>query len=51
MGGPYGLDYGVLDGVFQKLRIPRSQWPDVFDSIRVMEDAALQTMHAAKKGS
>lgn len=41
-GGAYGLDYGVLPQVMRLRGIARSEWADVFDSVRVMEDAALE---------
>ena len=46
-GGAYGLDYGVLPQVLRLAQIPRKEWPQVFDSIRVLEDAALAEMRKA----
>lgn len=43
--GAYGLDYGVLPQVLRLAQIPRAVWPDVFESIRVLEGAALEAMH------
>lgn len=43
-GGAYGLDYGVLPQVLRLAQIPRKEWPQVFESIRVLEDAALEEM-------
>lgn len=40
--GATGLDYGPLPGVLRMMGVPRKDWPDVFDGIRVMEDAALE---------
>lgn len=45
MGGATGLDYGVLPSVFRLTAVPRADWPDVFDDLRVMEGAALVEMH------
>ncbi|CAG9184289.1 DUF1799 domain-containing protein [Cupriavidus respiraculi] len=42
MNGPVGLDYGVLEFVLKLRRVPRSQWPRVFDDVRLMEHAAMQ---------
>lgn len=42
--GAYGLDYGVLPDVMRMLGMPRSAWPQTFDDIRLMEDAALAEM-------
>lgn len=36
-----GLIYASIPAVFQIRGIPRKQWPQLFDDIRVMEDAAL----------
>jgi hypothetical protein len=43
-GGPTGLDYNVLPSVMRMQRIPRKQWLDVFECLRVMEGEALQVM-------
>lgn len=50
--GPTGLDYAALPAVFELLRIPRDERADVFDGLRVMEDAALELFRelAEKKG-
>jgi hypothetical protein len=42
MGGAYGLDYGAIPPVLMMKRIPRKDWPDVFEALRVMEDEALR---------
>jgi len=44
MGGPVGLDYAALPVVLRMNGIPRTEWPTVFEDIRVMENAALKTM-------
>lgn len=47
--GPYGLDYTPLRDVLRDyLRIPRAQWPEIFDGVRVCEIAALDVMHKDK---
>lgn len=43
-GGAYGLDYSALPTVMRLQLVPRSDWPEVFDSVRTMEDAALEEM-------
>lgn len=44
MAGATGLDYGALPAVLRLTAVPRAQWPEVFESIRVLEDAALEVM-------
>jgi hypothetical protein len=39
--GVTGLDYGVIPNVMRMRGLPRKQWPEVFDLIRVMEGVAL----------
>lgn len=46
--GAIGLDYGPLPGVMRMMGVPRKDWPDVFEGIRIMEDAALEEMRKAK---
>lgn len=43
--GPTGLDYGVLPTVLRLMGVQRSQWPWIWDALRVMERAALEAMH------
>lgn len=42
--GASGLDYSVLPNVFRMMDIPRKDWAELFEDIRVMEDAALTQM-------
>lgn len=42
--GRTGLDYGVVPTVLRLLGIARSSWPDLFQDLRVMEQAALTQM-------
>jgi Phage related hypothetical protein (DUF1799). len=44
--GATGLDYGVLPVVLRINRVPRDEWPDLFEGIRTMESAALEQMHS-----
>lgn len=44
MGGATGLDYGALPAVMRLTQVPPSERAEVFESIRVMEDAALEAM-------
>jgi hypothetical protein len=43
-GGAVGLDYNVLPSVFRLVGVPRAQWSDTFECIRVMEGEALKVM-------
>jgi len=51
MSGPTGLDYGALPDVLRMTQVPRREWAQVFDDIRTMEDAALETIRANQKAS
>lgn len=44
MNGATGMDYSALPEVMRMTNIPRRDWPEIFESIRVMEDAALEHM-------
>lgn len=46
VAGMVGLDYGVLPTVFRMRGIARKEWPEMFDAIRVMEDAAMKEMRS-----
>jgi hypothetical protein len=46
--GPTGLDYGCIPGVLRLMGIARHEWPLIFDDLRVLEAAALETMHKEK---
>ena len=48
MGGPTGLDYAALPPVLRLLGVPTADRADVFDGLRTMEDAALETMRKSK---
>jgi hypothetical protein len=43
MAGATGLDYGALPAVMRLMGVPRADWPDTFDALRVLEDEALTT--------
>ena len=49
MGGAYGLDYNALPVVMRIISVPRSEWPEVFDGVRTMEDAALEVLRQRSK--
>ena len=51
VGGATGLDYGVMPDVMRMTMVPRREWPQVFEDIRIMEDAGLEAMRAARKES
>jgi hypothetical protein len=40
--GPIGLDYNAIPTVLRLKTVPRKDWDDVFECIRVMEAAALE---------
>jgi hypothetical protein len=44
MAGRTGLDYAVLQSVMRLVGVPASERAEVFDSIRTLEGAALETM-------
>lgn len=44
------LDYATIPFVLRMRRVPRAEWPDVFDALRVMETEALNIMHEDKPG-
>lgn len=43
--GIYGLDYSVLPFMFRMCEIRKSDWPDLLDDIREMEDAVLSKIN------
>ncbi len=49
MGGATGLDYNALPNVMRLIGVPRMIYQEIFEDIRVMEDAALETMREDKK--
>ncbi len=44
MGGPIGLDYNALPAVMRLVGVPRAQWTETFESLRVMEAEAMKVM-------
>jgi Phage related hypothetical protein (DUF1799) len=46
--GYTGLDYGCVPDVLRLMGVARRYWPGIFDDLRVMESAALETMHKGK---
>lgn len=44
--GVLGFDYSALPVVLECSEVPRDQWPQVFDDIRVMEDEALRILRS-----
>jgi len=48
MAGATGLDYSALPAVMRLVSVPTADRGEVFDAIRTMEDAALQTMRKKK---
>jgi len=49
MAGATGLDYSALPAVMRLVGVPTTDRGEVFDAIRTMEDAALQTMRKSRK--
>jgi hypothetical protein len=49
MAGPTGLDYTAIEPTLRLTRVPRSEWPHVFEDLRTMEDAALAQMRLTQK--
>jgi hypothetical protein len=48
MSGATGLDYTALPTVMRLTGVPAADRAEVFEGIRLMEDAALTKMHASK---
>lgn len=44
MAGATGLDYGAIEVALRLQRVPRAEWPQLFEDIRTMEGAALAAM-------
>jgi len=44
MAGATGLDYSAVPTVLRLQGVPRADWPQLFEDLRVMESAALQAM-------
>lgn len=44
MGGATGLDYTTVPVVLRLRAVPRTEWPHLFEDLRVMESAALEAM-------
>lgn len=49
MAGATGLDYNALPGVMRMIGVPAADRADVFEGLRVMEDAALSKMRENQK--
>lgn len=48
MGGYTGLDYSALGEIWQRLHIKKRDRDRVFADLRVLEHAALETIHSSK---
>lgn len=42
--GATGLDYNALPAVMRLAGLPRAEWPDAFEGVRIMEAEALKIM-------
>jgi hypothetical protein len=49
MNGATGLDYCALPEIWRRTKTPPKDRDEVFNDLRTMEDAALETMRKAKK--
>lgn len=49
MGQCTGLDYSALPEVWRRLKIPIKDRDEVFQQVRIMEEAALEEMYSARK--
>jgi hypothetical protein len=49
MGTPIALDYVALPPVLEMTGIPRDEWQEVFEQIRICEEVALAMMRAKAK--
>lgn len=47
--GPIGLDYAALPAVLRLTGVPRAEWADAFECVRVMEAEALVVMREGVK--
>lgn len=46
-----GLDYAAMPAVLRLVGVPRSEWGQVFEDLRVMEDAAMAVMNRKRGGT
>ena len=46
--GATGLDYGALDEVWKRLKVPKKKRDVAFSDLRVIEAGALNEMHKPK---
>lgn len=49
MGGPTGLDHGVTLGLFSLYGVEEPKRVELFEGVRIMEDAALDAMARSAK--
>lgn len=50
MGGPTGLRYESIPVVMRMRKIPRDDWPTLFEQVRVMESEALKYFAEKRSG-
>jgi hypothetical protein len=50
VNGATGLDYAVLPVVLRLQRVPRADWAEVFEGLRVMEAEALRCLDRRREG-
>lgn len=47
--GAVGLDYAALPSVLDLMAVPKKSRAEIFENLRVMEDAALEVMRESNK--
>jgi hypothetical protein len=45
MGGVVGLDYSALPAVLEMMSVPRADWHEVFEQVRIMETEAVRVLN------
>ena len=50
MAGATGIDYTAVPTVLRLTGLPRADWPDAFDGLRIMEAEALEIMRERRNG-
>lgn len=48
-GNRVGLDYSALPEVWKRTNVPKKDRNDIFDALRIMEQAALDELNRGKK--
>jgi hypothetical protein len=48
LGGVVGLDYAQVLAALELMGVERPMWPDLFDKLRVMEEAAMEVIESRR---